>query len=328
LTADKAGRRVSDFDFADGRIVYEWSPAQLISTRGHLVVLDPATGAETVLDDDMDHPWAASGSRVVLLNKKTLDDERKADLVLFDLDSGAKKTLVHDRISGLDLDSDNLVYALKFRVGSDIVLYDLTTGATKTISTGGSTDEVANRDPKIDGNFIAWEAYNYKTRTAAIVVYDIASGESSRFDIAAPLPRLEMSEGRIVYVQRQGKTADIHLYDISAQSDSTIASLEGLASNPFVEGDKIAWTEYIAKEEFKGVPGQPLMDEKDFRDIFVYEIFVYEIGSGKKKKVAGNLLATGGRAKPFGGRVYCNVYREYPPPGQSNLRVSVDLIVW
>ena len=65
------------------------------------------------------------------------------------------------------------------------------------------------------------------------------------------------------------------------------------------------------------------MDEKDIKDVFVYEI-----DSGRKRKVVGYLLAIGPRVVLHKGRVYMNVYREYPPPRASNLVVPVDLCTW
>ena len=65
------------------------------------------------------------------------------------------------------------------------------------------------------------------------------------------------------------------------------------------------------------------MDEKDIRDVFVYNV-----NTGRKRCIAEALLCMGGRIAMCDGRVYLSVYRQYPPPGASNLLVPVDLWVW
>ena len=323
LTERHSGRRVADFFVEGDWIVYSWYPAQLISTEGRLVALNAVTGEEVVLGNDTSGSFALGGGRVAWVDTSTRDDERKVEIKVRQLSEQTDKSIAREIVLGLDLAGDHLVWVQKYTRGSDVVLYNLTSGERQTISTGGSTDEVANRDVRIDGGTVAWEAYDWETRSSQLALYDIASGQLSAFKIAEPLPRLEISKGRVVYVERREATAEIHLLDMASGSDSVIASLEGLASSPYLESGKVTWTEYILKEDYRRVPGQPLMDERDFRDIFVYEI-----DGGGKKKIAGNLLATGGRSKLFGGRVYANIYREPPPPGRSNLTVSVDLLVW
>lgn len=323
LTAGRSGRRVADFFVEGDWVVYRWYPTQLISTRGHLVALNAATGREHVLGSDTSGPFALDGGRVAWVDTSTTDDERKSEIKVRQLSEQTDRSIAREVVLGLDMAGDYLVWVQKYERGSDVVLYNLASEERRTISTGGSTGEAANRDVRIDDGTVAWEAYDWKTRSSQLALYDIASGKLSTFKIAEPLPHLEISKGRVVYVQRRETTAEIHLYDVSSGSDSVIASLEGLATSPYIEGGKVTWTEYILKEDYKPVPGQPLMDERDFRDLFVYQI-----DGGAKKKIAGNLLATGGRSKLFGGRVYCNVYRKPPPPGRSNLTVSVDLVAW
>ncbi len=323
LTAEHSGRRVSDFFVAGDWIVYRWYPAQLISTQGRLVALNTATGEEVEIANDTSGAFALGGGRLAWEDTSTRDDERKTEIKVSQLPEQTSESIAREYVLSLDLAGDHLVWVQKYKYGSDVVLYSLASGERKTISTGGATDKTMNRDVKIDDGTVAWEAYDWKEKSAAIATYDIASGTLSTFKIAESSPRLEISKGRVVYVQRRENIAEVHLLDTSSGGDSVIASLDGLATSPYIEGGKVTWTEYILKEDYRPVPGQPLMDEKDFRDIFVYEI-----DGAKKTKVAGNLLATGGRSKLCGGRVYCNVYRKAPPPRRSNLTVSVDLLAW
>lgn len=323
LTAQHSGRRVGKFDVDGQWVLYEWTPAQNISTQGHLVLLDTTTGDEIELVNNLRGPIALSGGRAAWWNGRDRDDEGKADVILYDIDAGSKKTIAHAKVRNLDLGADHLVWEEGYKFGSDIVLYDFDSSETKTISKGGSNEVVKNRDPKTDGSTVAWEAHNLKEKTSEIAVYHISDGTLKTFGLDEPLPKFEISEGNIVYRRTGGGRTDIFLYDTASGSGTPIASPLRLTSLPHIEGDKIVWTQHIPKEEFRGVRGQPLMDEKDFREIYLYDVI-----SGGTEKVAGPFLGTGGRARIAGGRVYMNIYRKNPPPGKSNLIVPVDLHVW
>src|SRR3990170_1664520 len=65
ITKGYSGRRVHDFKIEGNWIAYVWYPAELISLRGHLVLLNTSTGEEIVLDDDFHGSMAFNGGRVV-----------------------------------------------------------------------------------------------------------------------------------------------------------------------------------------------------------------------------------------------------------------------
>jgi len=324
LTKEHTGRRVGAYDVDGDHIAYVWYPAQHISTQGHLVLLNVADNNEVELESNLSGPMAMCRGRVVWWNARSRDDERKSDIIVYDLSTGDLSSIAHTRVQSLDADDNYVVWEESYdNSGSDIILYDLETEQQQTISSGGREGEMMHRDPHLADGTVAWEAYNRTTRTSTIAIFDAAVGKLVNIDIPQARPRLSVSAGRLLYCLNQGEMREIHLYDISAGSEKVIATLERLVTAPYLEGDKIAWCEHVPKEEFTGIPGQPLMNEKDIRDLFVYDL-----NSGKKRRIAGYLLATGGRATLHNGRVYLNVYREYPPPGKSNLVVPVDLWVW
>jgi len=323
LTAGHRGRRVGNFDVEGNWIAYTWYPASHMSTRGHLVLFDTAEYEETVLDDDVSGPMAMDNGRVVWWNGRLRDEEGKSDLLVYDVRRKTLETIAHEKVGHLDVDGDYVVWEEEYEAGSDIVLCNLASAKRRTISSGGRDGDMMNRDPRIGDGVVAWEAYNRQTRASAIVAYDIAGEQTTEIDLPQARPRLSVSGGRIVYVLKKGDLREIHLHDIAGGSDKVISSPKRLVTPPYIEGDKVVWCEHITSEDFNGIPGQPLMDERDIRDVFLYDI-----NSGRKHKVAEALLSVGGRPAVHDGRVYLQVYREYPPPGASNLIVSVDLWVW
>ncbi len=323
LTESRTGRRVSSYDVSGEWVAYVWTPAQRISTQGHLVALNVTTGQETELEEDLRGPMALSDGRIVWWNTRLRDDEGKSDVIVYDVQQGTQTAIAHEQVRGLDLDGDYVVWEEFYDVGSDIVLYDLSSGQRKTVSSGGREGAILHRGPRIRDGVAVWEAYDPAQRQSAIAIFDLASDELTTIDVSDSRLALSVSDGRIAYLQMQGRLREIHLYEVSTGEDRVVASLERFAAGPYIEGNKIAWCEHIAREDFGGIPGQPLMDEKDIRDVFVYEI-----DSGRTRKIAGDLLCMGSRVAIHDGRVYLNVYRHYPPPRSSNMDVPVDLWVW
>jgi len=324
LTNEHTGRRVGDYDVDGMNIAYVWYPAQHMSVQGHLVVLDQISGKEVELETDLSGPMAMCSGRVVWANSRERDKAGETDIIVYDLDEGGKRAIAHAKVQSLDADGDHVVWSESYEAyASDIILYDIDSGEQKTISSGGKEGDMMHRDPCIGDGTIAWEAYDRSTRNSKIALYDISSGTLSTIDVPQDRPHQSVSGDRLVYFLRQGSKQEIHLYDISAEKDKVIAILDRLRGFPYIEGDKIAWCEHVRKEDFKGIPGQPLMDGNDIRDVFVYNI-----GSGNKRMLAKYLLSIGSKIAIHDGRVYLAVYRDYPPPGASNLVVPVDLWVW
>jgi len=324
LTVHCDGRRVGASDADGGYIAYVWYPAQLISTQGHLVLLDSIMDSEVELEPDLNGPMAMCNGCVVWWNARARDKEGKSDVIVYDVDSRKKTAVAHAKVQGLDADGDHSVWAESYEsFGSDIILYDIEAEQQQVISSGGREGDMTHRDPRIGDGTVAWEAYNRKTRESAIAIYDIDAGNLSSIAVSQAYPRVSVSGNRLVYCVKNGGEREIHLYDISAGNDRVIASLKRLATSPYIEGDRIAWCEHVTKDEFKGIPGQPLMDEED-----IHDVFVYNINSGSKRILAKYLLTSGGGISIHDGRVYLHVYRDYPPPGSTNLIVPVDLWVW
>jgi hypothetical protein len=324
LTEEHTGRRVGDFDVDGLKIAYVWFPAQHMSVQGHLVVLDQITGKEIELESDLSGPMAMGDGYVAWWNARARDKAGESDVIVYDLDEGRKRAIAHAKVQDLDADGDYIVWSESYEgYSSDIVLYDVDSGERKAISSGGKEGDMMHRDPCIGDGTIAWEAYDRNTHNSKIAIYDISSSELTTIDVPHERPRQSVSGDHLVYCLRQGGKQEVHLYDVSAGKDREIATLDRLKTYPYVEGDKIAWCEHVRKEDFKGIPGQPLMDEKDIRDVFVYDI-----GSGNKRMIGKYLMAIGSKIGIHNGRVYLAVYRDYPPPGSSNLVVPVDLWVW
>jgi hypothetical protein len=241
-------------------------------------------------------------------------------VVLKDLATGEEKTLARARVFALDIAGPYAVWAVQYGVGSDIMLANLDTGETKRISEGGEEGTTQNRFPAAGDAVIAWEARDLAEDSSKIVAYDVASGEKKTIEIANEAPVISVSGRRVAYAVKTGGGRDIRVYDLETGADTLVASCSRFTAGPSIEGDAIAWCEHISKERFKGVPGQPLIREDEFDDVYVHNL-----KSGKKKRIAEALLTSGSQVILSGGSVYLPVYREFPAPRASNMLTSVDL---
>ena len=323
------GTRVTDFDVSGRAICYTSRLSTPSDATEKLVFRDRATGNETVLESDFVGSFSLSGGRVAYFNRKLTDKDKDfvGPIVLYDAAEDQAKETLSARVSTLALDGKNLLVEKTFlrdrSTGSDVFLFDLDTGAETELSSGGEEATAYNETPALSGNTVAWLENVWRDKKFTLKIHDLASGKTA--DV--PLPdraNFAVSGSKVVYsFADEKKVRRVHLYDVSSGADILIASLPRLVSEPAIEGDAIAWTEHIPKDRFKPIPGQPLMDEKDVRDVFVYTI-----SSASKREIASALFATGARVRISVGRVYMNLYRNAPPPGASNLVVPVDLVVW
>ena len=319
LTGAYEGRRVQDSDVEGQWLAYVWTPAQLVSVQGHVVLMNLADGSETELDGDMSGPMALSGNYLVWCNTRRQVSDLVSPITLYDLAAKSSREIGKARVGGLDAAGDFVVWENILKTKSEVVLYDVKSGAAKTISPP-DVESVSCRGPKISDRAVVWETFVWKTRQSSVTVYDLASGAFSSFDVPADTQISGISGWQVLYVTRKDATAEIHLYDIAAKSDRVAVSPPRFAMAPAFDGSTIAWGQYIEKKDFKPIPGQPLFNEKDFRDIFICDA-----ASGSPRQVASSLLTTGAHLAVKDGRVYCAVYRTLPPPGASNLTVPVDL---
>ena len=325
LTAHHSGRRVGEFDVDGEYLAYEWTPAQLMSTQGHLVLANLTTGEERELVSDLQGPLALSAGRLAWWNSKERDEENESDLILYDCRRGERAVAAHERVGGLDLDGAHLVYSRRYPRGEDVVLRDLETGESRVISSGGEAGTHRNEEPTAGGGYAAWLSYEYSTREYTLEIENLETGEESRVPLGRHRTRMSLSPPYLAYTRQTEAGTEIRLYNVETGADSLAATRGRFTAGPYVEGDLLAWSEHITAEEYdrRPIPGQPLMDERDVR-----EIFLHRISNGKTEKISDALIASGGRVEIHGGRVYMNVYRDPPPPRRSNLVVDVDLRVW
>jgi hypothetical protein len=320
VTANLTGRRVGQCD-ADGEyLAYIWHPAQLISTQGHLVLLDRVAGTETELESDLSGPWAMCEGRVVWWNARLRDDKGKSDVIVYDVRSGEKEAIAHVKVQDLEADGTSVIWKEPSGTGDDVVLYNTEIEERKVISSPAAEGEtIYHNNLQFDDGTAAWEACNATTRKTGIELYRVETGELSRVDIPGEHAPMSVSGNRLVYCPKKG---EVHLYDIAAGTDQLIQTVERLAGPPSIEADKIAWCEHVTKERFKEIPGQPLFNEKDVCDVFLFDI------NSQEKKMLAEYLLSNGHVALHEGRVYLSALRENPPPGESNMVVPVDLLVW
>ncbi len=324
------GSRVVTFEVNGSVIVYTPRVATPSDATEKLVVRDRATGAETVLETDFAGSYSLSGRRLAYFNRMLTDKDKDfvGPVVLFDADSGQKTEILSAAVRGLALDGKNLLVEKTIRkdmsTGSDVFLFDLDSRAEKRLSSGGEDATAYNETAAISGNTAVWLENKWRDKTYAVKVYDLAAGTSVDIPLSSRVTTLAVSHPYVLYgFTDEAKTNQLHLYDVTSRSDTLVPTSSRIIGQPVMGDGLVAWTEYVTKERFNPIPGQPLMDEKDVRDVFTMGI-----ASSSKKTIATDLFAIGARLAVSEGRVYMTLYRNPPPPGASNLSVSVDLVRW
>jgi len=154
-----------------------------------------------------------------------------------------------------------------------------------------------------------------------LMVYDIASGSATATDIT-PSKRFvaDVSGNQVVYCIYGEPEYEIHVYDIASRSDRVLATSPRVMDKPRIEGTIVVWTEHIPKEEFGGVAGQPLYDERDFRNLMRHDL-----SSGLTKELAHKVFGLSDPVPVADGTVYARAPRAITSAGRPNTGDLIDI---
>ena len=326
VTADLQGRRVNAFEVEGDWMVYTWAPAQAISTPTHLVVRNLRTGEETelVADYRLSIGFAIDHGRIVYPIRNRGGGNEPVDVVMYDTASRSKKTVLQAPVRRFDLSGDYLVCEHGPYASTTVVLFNVSTGERRNLSAQAGTDGQANIFPRIDGQTVAWTVHDRALGQYQLCLYDIDAGRATPTPVIHPNRfKTDLSGDHLVYWVARGNDRMINLYEISRGTDRVIACGPRLHDNPSIAGHFVAWSDHIPKDEFKPVPGQPLYDEKDYRNLYVHDI-----RSGRTTQIASSVFEMFRHRVTEDGCVYAAVQREMTDRRKSNLNYGVDVWRW
>lgn len=325
LTADFEGRRVQAFQIEGVWLLYVWAAANRQTEPTQLVLRNLHSGSEQVLDPDWrGGTFALHDRRVAWWSRREADDTGVAPFYVRPATAAKPHVVARGAARSLDLSADVLVWDEHRGDRSAIMMVELPSGAPKELAVARGDRQRRVSQPLISGDRIVWLDYDGPSGMYALKQHDRPSGLTSGLGVMHDQAfQFEMSGDEVVFTVGTGGTRELHRYDFGRQEDHIIATGERLTSYVAVENGTIAWAERIAEEDYKPVPGQPLMGPGDF-----HNIYRYSVDSGTTTCLAENVLTIPPHIGVAGGKVYVTVYRELPPPGETNLIVPIDLLRW
>ena len=315
LTSDLEGRRVEWFDVDGAWAAYRWTPNNAQTTPQHIVLRELSSGSETEIDTGGSYGAVAIDTGIVAYIKRG-SGGAPSEIVAYTMNNGSSQTIATGRITSLDAGAGRAVWE------------DQDTGMAMIGSLAGgggapmdSADGVTDIQPAIGTTHVAWVRNDRGAGVHRLMVYDIAAGSATATDITSPSRFIaHVSGNQVVYCIYGEPEDEIHVYDIASRSDRVIASSPRVEDGPRIGGNIVVWTEHIPKEEFGGVAGQPLYDERDFRNLMRHDL-----ASGSTKELAHNVFGLTDPVPLADGTVYVRARRAITPAGRSNTGDLIDI---
>lgn len=313
LTADLEGRRVEWFDVDGSWAAYRWTPNNAQSTPQAVVLRELGSGAETEIESGGNYGSVAIDGGIVAYVKRGGDP---GSIVAYTASSGTSETIATGRVDSVDAGAGRAVWE------------DAETGLAMIGSLAGgggaamdSAENVTDIMPRIGATHAVWVRNDRAANEHRLMVYDVASGSASPTDITSTSRfTADVSGTKVVYCIFGEPEDAIHVYDIATRSDQVIATGSRMVDTPRIEGNYVVWLEHIPKEEFGGVAGQPLYDERDFRNLMRHDL-----SAGSTKELAHNVFGLRDPLPVADGMVYARAPRAITPPGQSNTSDLIDI---
>ncbi|MCL4691598.1 MAG: hypothetical protein KJ060_03705 [Candidatus Hydrogenedentes bacterium] len=315
LTADLEGRRVEWFDVEGNWAAYRWTPNNSQTTPQAIVLRELGSGAETEIESGGNYGSVAIDGGIVVYVKRGGSGEPSA-IVAYTVNSGASETIATGRIDTMDAGAGRAVWD------------DSQTGLAMIGSLAGgggsamdAVENVSDFMPRIGTMHAVWVRNDRATRENRLMVYDLSAGSASATEITSPDRVIaDVSSGNVVYCVFGQPEDAIHIYNIATRSDNVIATSPRIVDEPRIEGNYVVWLEHISRDEFSGVAGQPLYDERDFRNLLRHDL-----ASGSTKELAHNVFGLRDPLPAADGTVYARAPRAITPPGQSNTGDLIDI---
>ncbi len=322
MTADLSGRRVHEFVVSGQWMVYCWTPASTSGSPNHLVARNLSTNAET----EIENPWpggglAMDGSRAVYVMRATGKNAGPDTVVLCDVSDGSRRDVAQaQRIRELDISGNRLVWVQDIERGSAVAVMDLN-GTTPQL-----LDPVTGyyaHEPRIDGDHVVW-ARGKPNQGFSLFAHNIATGVTHSLNVEnAGRDAADVSDGFVVYFAKDNDIWTLYAHKLDTGESRAIAQVERYIDGPSVREGLVAWIDHVPKEEFKPLAGHPLLDERDFRNLYCYDA-----GRGKARLLAANIFAL---SRPYvgdDGHVYATAQRQLHTAHDTNVTTPLDVRRW
>jgi len=315
LTADLEGRRVDWFDVEGAWAAYRWTPNNAQTSPQSITLRELTPGRETEIDAGGNYGGLAIHGGVVAYVKRERGGEPGA-IIAYTANGGVTNTIATGRISSIDAGAGRAVW--EDSESGMAMIGSLAGGGGTAMDTAKGVVDIM---PRIGTSHAVWVRNDRNADEYRLMVYDIASGIATATDVTSSSRFVaDVSDNKAVYCIYGEPEDEIHVYDIASRADQVIAASPRVLDGPRIEGSIVAWTEHIPKEEFSGVAGQPLFDERDFRNLMRYDL-----SSGNTKELAHDVFGLSDPVPAANGKVYARVPRAITPPGQSNTGDLIDI---
>jgi len=272
ITAEFDGRDCELYVVDETWLVYSWSPPVSTSRPLQLLARNLATGIETELEAD----WRGSGAldldggRVVYL--RNAPGEGNLELVVRDLNSQSTLSMATGRLSEPRISGSNVAWTQYDEAGARrIALGSVHSGFQNTVAYADQPEHPTDNRPRISGNDVVFQRMEGTNRISSLYHHNIATGATQKLPIEAFQTNVyDLSDGRAVY-RRTGEDV-FYVMDLATQTERHLADVPRWIEGPTMRGNLVAWASHMPREDFKGVAGQPLMDERDYRTLHVMNI--------------------------------------------------------
>ncbi len=271
ITGEFEGRDCGLYAVDADWLVYEWSPPVPMSRPVHLVVRNLASGVETELEPD----WRGSTLDLdggYLLYGKNVGGSGEVELVLHDLNAQTSIVLHRGKPNNARISGRTVVWETRNDAGQIVIaIASIAGGAPRFIDDAGRQESVSDTAPRISGNNLVFLRQNLTTREFTFMYHNLSAGTTETLPIASPSWTLfDLSGDSFVYM-KQGEEV-IYLMDLKTRAEKALVEAPRRMEGPVMRGNIVAWTSHMRAEDFKGIGGQPLIDQRDFRSLHALNV--------------------------------------------------------
>lgn len=270
ITGDFEGRDCELYAIDENWLVYAWSPPVPLSRPIHLVVRDLSSGVETELEPNWWSPPLVVDNGLLVYFK--LAGGGTKNVLVYDLQAQTRETLFTGKAVGLALSGSTVVWVTSKDDGSSaIAIAPVRGGAIRFIEDGNRPDRASDSAPHISGGDVVFLRKDPATGERTLMHHNMNTGATVTLPITSPSPfGFDVSEGRVVYMRENDDV--FYLMDLDTHNEQTLVEVARRREGPIMRGNIVAWMSHMRAEDFKGIAGRPLIDQRDFRSIHAMNV--------------------------------------------------------
>lgn len=271
ITSDFQGRDCGIFTGLGDWLVYSWSPPVDLSRPVHLVIRNLATGRERELEADWyGNELAISGDMLVYESHQKGSDE--SDLIALNLRTDERTVLSRGRISNPVIAGETVAWQAHDGEGQSMITIGPVSGDyATTIMDSGRPTYASDTWPRLSPRHLVFLRFDMQERTRSIMYHEIASGTTERLPIDVP-ERTQLAVAGDYVVYGKGDDDVIYRMDFATKTEEKLVDAPRRSAGPVAYGPLVAWTTTMAPEKFEKIPGEPLIDARDFRSLHLHDM--------------------------------------------------------